>query len=232
MELRTKKRIVGFLLLIALGLILVPLFFGRSITSDELTLSSHVPNRPEKPSDITLSIPDKETTIAEVPAEPLPQSTESKPKQPKPQQSKPEPTSASTPSSSRIVFEQVSPEMVEPVSLPESPPAVISTPTPAVKPAPIPSAVTPTPKKMEIAPKPGSWVVQMGSFSDKKNAETLMKKIQAAGFPAYLETSKNSKGNAVRVLVGPELQKSTANAMQAKLAKSLNITGIVVKATR
>jgi len=61
-ELRLKKRIVGFALLVALGLIIIPLFFGHSVTSDELQLSSHIPN-PPKPGNFSLNVPAKEATV-------------------------------------------------------------------------------------------------------------------------------------------------------------------------
>ena len=254
MELRIKKRIVGFLLLIALGLIFIPLFFGRSLTSNELKLSNYVPERPKKPAELAMPIPSQEATIQNIKPSPVPQSTSSK----------------SPPS--RIVFEQMSssanagntttkstkptappqsttqktltdeivgptlippPEMTTntsaPIAVPQSTsPETANTSTTKSKPAPIAPAVVSTPKKV-VAAKPGAWVVQVGSFADKANAEMLMKKIQAAGFPAYLESSKS---NAVRVLVGPELLKSSADAMQAKLAEKLQITGIIVKATK
>lgn len=253
MELKTKKRIVGFILLIALGLMLIPLLFSHSVvTSDELKLSDRVPSRPVKSAALDLSVPPEEVTVPTVKPVPVPQSTPS----------------------SRIVFEQVpAPHSTEVKSIEEEESAVlrsapasnqpkaptsateeaavpisVSKPAPApskaavvssevpAKPAAVPSKTTllkttvspkPVPAAGVLAPE--SWVVQMGSFSDKANAESLVTKIQAAGFPAYLISSTTSQGALIRVLVGPEILKSAADEMRGRLAGALNLNGIVVK---
>jgi cell division septation protein DedD len=58
-----KKRIVGFLLLFGITLIIIPLFFGRDISSDELKLSGHIPALPAKPTDLSVPIPPKSETV-------------------------------------------------------------------------------------------------------------------------------------------------------------------------
>ncbi len=77
---------------------------------------------------------------------------------------------------------------------------------------------------------PDAFAVQLGSFSDKMNAESLMKKLQAQGFTAYIHTTKTATGTWVRVLVGPELRRADAQALQSKLQKVTNLPGMVVKA--
>lgn len=222
MELRTKKRIVGFLLLLALGLIIIPLLFGRAITSDELVLSSKVPERPVSPAELSMSIPQSEATIAKVQPAPVPQSR----------------------SSSRIVFEQVpatslgqstdatkSTTRASTTQVTQKPSTRTTTSQAAAPQKPkIVSATPSNASTLKITNSAGSWVVQAGSFSEKANAEALMQRIQGAGLPAYLTTSKTSKGQLVRVYVGPEILRSAADQMQVKLAQTLNIKGIVVKA--
>ncbi len=84
-------------------------------------------------------------------------------------------------------------------------------------------------KTKNVAPNPESWAVQLGSFSDKLNAENLTKKLQAEGFSAYTHTSKTSHGDLIRVLVGPELRRTDAENLLTKLQKQLNLQGMIVK---
>ncbi|HVV67899.1 MAG TPA: SPOR domain-containing protein [Gammaproteobacteria bacterium] len=84
-------------------------------------------------------------------------------------------------------------------------------------------------KSQNTAPNPEAWAVQLGSFSDKLNADKLVKKLQAEGFPAYSRTSKTAHGDLIRVLVGPELHRADANSLLEKLQKQLSLQGMVVK---
>ena len=52
-ELKMKKRLVGVILLVAMGLIIIPMFFGHSVSTDELKLSGHVPKPPALPAGLT-----------------------------------------------------------------------------------------------------------------------------------------------------------------------------------
>ncbi len=63
MELRLKKRIVGIAILLAMGLIIIPMFFGRSVNTDELKLSARIPNPPALPINLNTPIPPREATV-------------------------------------------------------------------------------------------------------------------------------------------------------------------------
>ncbi len=318
MELKTKKRIVGFILLIALGLMLVPLLFGRSVVPpDELKLSDHVPNPPVKSAELDLPVPSAEATVANVKPVPVPQSTpssrivfeqaplpdvpgareearpinelDSEPLLPSVEESEsaalrlppqpakpkvdtldapkkevkevaavisvpapllpsekivPEPdivkTKAQAPALKSPALAQKTPvssesksptvSALKPVVPPPKAKATVVTPNQTTTPAPeIAPPKASTSSVLPVSATPEAWVVQMGSFSDKTNADMLVKKIQAAGFPSYLTHSTTSQGPLFRVFVGPEILKSTADDVKGRLAQSLNLTGIVVK---
>ena len=74
-----------------------------------------------------------------------------------------------------------------------------------------------------------AWVVQLGSFSSQGNAESLNKKLRAAGFRSFVEPLKQKNAIAYRVRVGPELKRSDAEAINAKLKQTMKLEGIVVQ---
>ena len=73
-----------------------------------------------------------------------------------------------------------------------------------------------------------AWVVQLGSFSDEVNAESLNKKLRQAGFAAFVEPLKQNNTLAYRVRVGPELLRADADKLQNQLHVKLHLDGIVV----
>lgn len=77
-----------------------------------------------------------------------------------------------------------------------------------------------------------AWSVQLGYFSVKTNAEKLMRQLQSHGFNAYLQTNQTTKGNFVRVLVGPHLRRSDAQQLQVRIQKELQMQGMLVKVGR
>ncbi len=97
-----------------------------------------------------------------------------------------------------------------------------------------PANASSAPGQMEVEKEkpvsvPNAWAIQLGSFSDKLNAEKLVKKLQNSGFTAYTRTNTTSRGEITRVLVGPELQRSDAEKLLIQLQNSFNLQGIVVK---
>ncbi|MFO7602871.1 MAG: SPOR domain-containing protein [Gammaproteobacteria bacterium] len=102
-----------------------------------------------------------------------------------------------------------------------------TTPTPA--PAPVP--VEPETHRAETttADKDSkAWVVQVGSFANRKNAVALQDRLQKNNYRAFVEAIKTNGSWIYRVRVGPEVRRSSAEAMQKSIKKKLNINGIVM----
>lgn len=74
-----------------------------------------------------------------------------------------------------------------------------------------------------------AWVVQLGSFSSKENAENLNKQLRDAGFRAFVEPLKQKNTVSYRVRVGPELKRSDAEAINTKIKTEMKLDGIVVQ---
>jgi DedD protein len=91
---------------------------------------------------------------------------------------------------------------------PESPaPEAVAAPAPA--PAP-PADSSPT----------GMWAVQLGSFSNKENAERLAADLRDQGFAAFLSQLPTDGGQLQRVRVGPQKDRESAEAVAGQLAKA------------
>ncbi len=73
-----------------------------------------------------------------------------------------------------------------------------------------------------------AWVVQIGSFGDRKNAEKEVASLKAKGFPAFLRRFVTSEEKVLyRVRVGPENDRSRAVKLSERLSKA-GIRGQIV----
>jgi DedD protein len=65
----------------------------------------------------------------------------------------------------------------------------------------------------------GMWAVQLGSFSNKENAEKLAADLRKQGYAAFLSQLTTSSGQLHRVRIGPQKDRASAEAMAANLLK-------------
>jgi DedD protein len=113
-------------------------------------------------------------------------------------------------------LEDSAPVVEESKVVPDNEPAS-SDPEPAVleKPA--------VENKVEPETKVGlsGWVVQIGSFSKRENAEKLVKELQSKKYAAFTDQVDLQGKILHRVLVGPEVDKNRAEQLLTKLNKLL-----------
>jgi len=124
---------------------------------------------------------------------------------------------------------------------PEQPAPLAATPAPAASPAPAPPAAeAPAAEEATSAPVPpattatthgssaagaaapagnaentGAYVVQLGSFASRANADRLARKVRAQGFP--VSVSQGSSGKLYRVRVGPAHDRAAAGELAQQL---------------
>lgn len=98
------------------------------------------------------------------------------------------------------------------------------------------SVTTPATKKTAITAakttdlkthKGSAWVVQLGSFDKVEHAKNLVKELRSKGFKAFTREAKTSKGTMTKVLVGPEVKREKALALEEKINKEMKIKGIL-----
>ena len=73
-----------------------------------------------------------------------------------------------------------------------------------------------------------AWVVQIGSFGDRKNAEKEVASLKAKGFPAFLRRFVTAEDKVLyRVRVGPEKDRTRAEKLSERMSKA-GIKGQIV----
>jgi DedD protein len=106
-------------------------------------------------------------------------------------------------------------------------------PTPEVVPA-LPKETVDTPSIDEAAlfdnaNMPVSWTLQLGTFKDQNNAETLRDRLRKSGYKAYLKVDRTEKPNLSRVYIGPDLDHKRLSDIQVKLKKEIKLDGIIIR---
>ena len=106
-------------------------------------------------------------------------------------------------------------------------PAMPATSADAKAPAPPAAVAANAPKP--AAPAHDGFAVQLAAFADDKGANALAGRLKRAGYAAYTEPLKTSKGTLWRVRVGPYGSREAAIAARDKL-KAEGQSGIVAAA--
>ena len=88
------------------------------------------------------------------------------------------------------------------------------------KPLPVKAVITDKPTVAPTKPKAelSRWTIQVGSFSKKENATTLMETLRKQNLPVTLDTIKSDNNGLIyRLKIGPTLEKKRAIEMKIKL---------------
>jgi DedD protein len=111
------------------------------------------------------------------------------------------------------------------VPTPLAPPPAAKNPPPAPPPPPSTSVAPPS---APAAGDAGGWMVQLGSFASRVNAEHLAQKVHAQGFA--VSVSQGSSGRRLyRVRVGPARDRAAAAQLEQKLRASGHSGSIVAR---
>ncbi|MBU2705269.1 SPOR domain-containing protein [Zooshikella marina] len=79
---------------------------------------------------------------------------------------------------------------------------------------------------------PISWTIQVGTFADSNNANSLVKKLQTEGYKAYSQKLPSNKhGVITRVFVGPRFTKKQLQPVVQALHEKWQLDGIIVRYT-
>ncbi len=118
------------------------------------------------------------------------------------------------------------------------PPPAVEKPAPRVEPAekPSPSPIAKSIEKekpavhaQEQASANHQWAVQVGSFGNDAIAQKVAQEFKQKGYPAFVMPFKKEGKTLYRVRIGPQSQRSAADAVFAKL-KHEGETNVVVVA--
>jgi DedD protein len=215
MDQMLKQRLIGAIVIIALAVIFIPMI----LEGPDKELSTRTQNMPpppaiDYPTEVELPVPaasSESPEPAETPATAAPE-----------QQVSALPESAVPPA--------------EPAAAPAPPPASVKPVEPVAKPpAPKPAVAKPPPPSDRSAPKTasvvsqGGWVLQVGSFSQQGNAQSLRDRLKKAGYQVSMQVAKGADGSIHRVLVGPVSDRPMAEKLRDRLAREQKLTAMVLE---
>ena len=223
-----QKKLVGAAVLIAIAVIFLPMLFDGKQDDRPVSQQIEIPPKPvyDIPNRLAQgAVAETGGSEAETQAPPVRTIPIAPPVEPEPL---PDNGAAQQPSAPAVVDKPIESTEAKPTKKPQS----VEKPKPA-------RAEKPTPKKVEKprpakAPRPAAsggagYVVQVGSFSQKANAETLTAKLKAKGFPAFVEGTKAGGKSIYRVKVGPRPTREAADGLRQRLIDKARLEGIIVR---
>ena len=231
MEQQLKERLVGAVVLMVAAMVSIPMILSGPHDAKSVTASRPAPAPASTPalqdfsSRIVPIAPAPEQPTRPVPApEPVsaPVRDAGAPRDPAPAPSSETvhaaPAPAADPAPARA-----------PASTQARAPAPALAPAPAPAPAPGPRAADPPARAPQAVATRSGWVVQLGSFSNARNAHALRDRLTAIGFAAFAESSGSGTEAVTRVYVGPEPERERAERHVATLFEQTRLKGIVVR---
>jgi DedD protein len=219
MDSRAKQRLTGAVILAALFVLLVPELLTGPKSS---TAPAASPEEEQGLRSYTIEIDGKsETSSPPQVAQPVPVA----------------PTPTPAPDNDDVAAPQFAesaparqPEQREAAAdVPASSASVESRQTPAAIPA-APARAEPARPAASQTPPPaakGSFVVQLGSFGSRDNADRLVRDMSAKGFKAFVAPIRSGGRDLYRVRVGPTPDRASAEALAADL-KRVGQSGSIV----
>jgi DedD protein len=195
----TKQRIVGTVVLLALGLIFLPIIFDGE-GSYQTPVSSRIPEPPNVPI-LPESEPNRPRILAES-----------------------EPAANITPTTEEIAAssdeQQPDPVTDEVAAEPEEPQVEVVESQPDFdREAP----------RLAADGLPEGWVVRLGTFANAANARNLVTRLQDSGYKAYSRNLDNDQGSLTAVFVGPWLQRDQVEDYQRRLQDEFQLSGMIVR---
>ncbi|WP_339670387.1 SPOR domain-containing protein [Dasania marina] len=99
------------------------------------------------------------------------------------------------------------------------------------EPQPATNTVNKLPQKPAFSEQglPLYWALQLASFSQQEKADKLKQALLAKGYKVDMQMVKTSKGDRVRVYVGPKLDKSVLEKIKPAIDKEFKVKSLLVQ---
>lgn len=200
-----QNRLVGAVVLVAVGVIFLPALLDgdKKYNEDQFASIPLVP-KPGDEQEIESIAPIEQTSVPSTPSEGASEGmlSEAVTGVEQPTVTTPEPP--------------VTPSVQPPTPTPE-PPAVV---TPPVQP--------PAPPVQETKPPKGeAWVVQLGALKNATKVEEIIAKMHFSGYPVYTIPARPVAGQVTRIYIGPSASKSELQAILPHLKELTGLQGEV-----
>jgi DedD protein len=206
MDSALKQRLLGAVVLIALAIIFLPMFFsGSGPKQESATVNLEIPPAPDR---------EFETRV-------LPVDAASGITTPAPARTSEPVVAVEAPTPARTEAEPVTPTPAPPSA---APPAVVEKPPLVQAPSAAPAATVPAGEAAG-----GKFFVHLGVYASAKNAEDLVAALKRGGFTAFSETADYQGKSAQRVRVGPYAGRAEAEAARMRIRQAKpDVPGSVV----
>ena len=209
-----KQRIVGAIVLVALGVIFIPIILNQD-GEDSPISGSNIPEKPDVLKELATQQP------------PVP------PAGPDIDTSNPSLVDEHTPpveqtDTAATNKKSETPKKAESATKPSEVKTEQAIPTTTDKPQAPATQTKPTKPASTTAGKTRAWVVQVASFSERNKALKLRDRLRKAKYSAFVESVDSAKGIRYRVRVGPVVQRSKADALKSKISKEFKIKDTLV----
>lgn len=203
-----QNRLVGAVVLVAVGVIFLPTLFDgdKKYNEDQFASIPLVP-KPGDEQDIESIAPIEQTTTPSTPSE-----------------------GASEAMISEAVTGVEQPQVSTPeVSVPQVEPSTPVVEPPKVVNPPVEPPTTPTPPAVPetTAPKGEAWVVQLGALKNAAKVEEIIAKMHLSGYPVYTVPARPVSGKVTRIYIGPNASKAELQAMLPRLKELTGLQGEV-----
>lgn len=206
-----QNRLVGAVVLVAVGVIFLPALLDgdKKYNEDQFASIPLVPN-PGDEQEIESIAPIEQTAVPSTPSEGASEGMLSE------AVTGVEQPAVTTPEPPAVV--SVTPPVQPPPQPPQpAPPAVV---TPPVQP--------PAPPVQETKPPKGeAWVVQLGALKNAAKVEEIIAKMHFSGYPVYTVPARPVAGQVTRIYIGPNASKSELQAILPHLKELTGLQGEV-----
>ena len=236
-ESRFRQRLVGASVVVALAVLLLPLWLDGS-GIDSLRVQS-VPEKPEVEGVERIDIPqppgDSGEPLNDPPQSLFPDQTpiEARPGNESTEGAEPVFGNANEAAADTAVQAEVTAAEPVPESDPEADASTeaVSETTSAAEPATAGSGEAEAPTAAATLPESssdGEFVVQLGSFSDERNAKALAESVKSSGFDVFVTPLFSEQGTVWRVRVGPYATREQAGEATERLRQRIGRDGLVM----
>lgn len=211
-----QNRLVGAVVLVAVGVIFLPALLDgdKKYNEDQFASIPLVP-KPGDEQEIESIAPIEQTSVPSTPSEGASEGMISE------AVTGVEQPTVATPEPPAVV-------PVTPPVQPQQPPQQQPTLTPAPPTVVTPPVQPPAPPVQETQPPKGeAWVVQLGALKNAAKVEEIIAKMHFSGYPVYTIPARPVAGQVTRIYIGPSASKSELQAILPHLKELTGLQGEV-----
>lgn len=207
-----QNRLVGAVVLVAVGVIFLPALLDgdKKYNEDQFASIPLVP-KPGDEQEIESIAPIEQTSVPSTPSEGASEGMLSE------AVTGVEQPAVTTPEPPAVV------PVIPPVQPPQQP-----TPTPEPPAVVTPPVQPPAPPVQETQPPKGeAWVVQLGALKNAAKVEEIIAKMHFSGYPVYTVPARPVAGQVTRIYIGPSASKPELQAILPHLKELTGLQGEV-----